>query len=231
MNRLLIVLLFLFVMPVLAQDEELTSIAYGDVIEADGAGGHFSFAGEAGDVVLVVFGTIDYTSSLEEPALQLLNDGVVLTSASGFGTVEIVYKLQATSTYIIDASALEPGAYQLQLVNVQQIEPGAIVKGSLSDEDAIYYAVMSEDGFTLTYELLGGEFRPGVEVSVPGQYGFEAIAGLSGSNLIAGELVIEPVEEGTLYVVSVARSLFNFTTGDPVSDFELTYVDTADRGR
>jgi len=223
--NLLIVLMLLLVAPALAQEEEVTTIAYGDVVEGDGSGGQFSFEGEAGDVVLLIYGTIDYTSSLEEPALELLNDGVVLTSASGFGAVEVVYKLPADSTYIVDATAVEPGAYRLQLFNLPLIELDAVVKGSLSDEDAIYYAVDSEDGLTLTYELLAGDFRPGVEVSVQGQFGLDPIAGLSGSNLLAGELVIEPAEDGTLYVVTVARSLFNFTLGDPVADFELIRVD------
>lgn len=222
---MMLVALVVVVMPVSAQAIKIT---YGETVEgelADAGEASYTFAGAAGDVVVVNFGDFAYEGTLNGASLSIQDsNGTELAASEGFSTTQTYTQLPADGTYTVVATTTDlGGVYTLTLVNAPVLEADAAVEGTLTNEEVNYFSIVTGAPFNLAYARTDGEFHPQVAVKAQGDFGLTDIAVLYGSQLNAGSMDVEPVEE-TVYLVIVEQALFDFTFSTVSASYSLTFT-------
>lgn len=244
MKRLLLAVLLLsvlvFGLPVAAQDggNVPTFIEYGAIVEGEITNQEFeveySFAGTAGDVIIVEMARVE-GSDLENPALLILNaDFEVLTSREGYDSVAVIYELPADGQYFLLASRSDgragtsTGAYELTLLSPPELLAGQPLEASTSRESNEFFVIRTTENFSLRYTHNDGVFAPRINVAiVHAESGsMEVIAAMEGSKLGSGQLNIDTTDlDAAMYIVYTSHSsLYEYYEGEALADFTLEFV-------
>ncbi len=185
----------------------------------------YTFTGKEGDVVVILFGDLNYEGELSGAKVALQDaSGSELLLTEGFSNVTLIFEVPSAGDYTIVGTAETPGLWTLSLLQPPVLESGSKLDDSVTSEETDYYVIKNDQPFTLTYSRTGGDYNPEVNVQIMSEFGFglTPVASLTGTQMTGGVLEVEPGETG-LYLVTVQRALFDFSFDSTSADYTLTF--------
>lgn len=210
------------------------AIAYGDTVQGEISNTAFEveykFEGTEGDLIVAIMADVDgVLGDFEAPGIILLGpDNAIITSVEESFTNQAILpaKLPSTGSYTLIATreggraGESVGSYNLTLIQPTLIE--GTVEGSVSSEGVAFYALETDQSFTLDYQKTGGEFNPRVQVSVIGEDGrLDEIGSLEGARVDSGSIGIAAGLEVS-YFITLDEALFDFNFDEVTANFTLT---------
>jgi len=202
-------------------DEVGTIVEYGEIAEGNGDTMTVRFLGNGGDVVVISLGPTDFESSFSTETLAVSFEDDVLIEKEGITDSVIALQLPSTGEYKVVGQGSVGGAWQMEIINPDVLEASGSVSGTVSNEDTAYYAILTEDEFTLAYTLDRAGFVPELAVNIDSDFNLDPIGMLSGSQLVSGTMTINPVNQ-TLFILTVQRATLDFVFGDVTADYTIS---------
>lgn len=212
-------------------------IEYGLVIEAELSNETFAipytFAGSAGDVIVVLMNDAEPLGPMREPAIILRDpqDNELGTMEGSVGSLTFAAQLPFDGTYTLiatrtgEASGSSSGPFVLQLIQPTTLAVDETITAEASSETSLFYLVEASGPFSLVYEKLSGEFSPEVTVNmIDDEFRLDDVAVLGGRYMSGGVLGLDPdlSREVEPFVVVVEEALFDFNFHTVTAAFELT---------
>jgi len=226
---------------IVVSTQEAIPLLYGDFVTGEITDSapevHYTFFGEAGDVIAAEMLSVDRSlqNSLSEPVLKLLDpSGELLVNTTLAVPVDdtlLVAELPVDGEYTLIASRdvfvpeLATGGYTLELMLVLEITESTPVENTITNDDYGHYYVVRTDGtWSLEYERLDGAYAPQITVNIlnPERGGLEMIGGISGSRIT--QAVIGDFEPDETYVIIVRESHFDFQFGEQDALYSLNLI-------
>lgn len=227
----LFVLVFIMLVAVLpsVSAQETPTIGYGETVNGTTTDPteevRYSFTGKEGDVVVILFGDLNYEGDLSGAKVSLQDaSGSEILLTEGFSNVTLIFEVPAAGDYSIVGTAETPGLWSLSLLQPSVLESGSKLDESVTSEETDYYVIKNDQPFTLTYSRTGGDYNPEINIQIMSEfgYGLTPVASLTGTQMTGGVLEVEP-GDNNLYLVTVQRALFDFSFDATSADYTLTF--------
>ncbi len=242
MKRLLVVITLLLsvlvlALPVGAQDAS-TAIGYGQTVEGEITAETFevayTFAGKAGDVIVIYMVPTEDFSSLYDPTLVLKDatGNILAQPDSHYSYALIAAVLPADGDYAAVAtrrdgsSGSSTGKFALTVIQPETIVPGTPAQGTVTDALPAFYTFASKAPFVLTYERPSGTFYPEMVVSVISEGDLGNIGFIGGLYLKQSTLGISLPDDSRIdgpFIVAVQKASWDYYAQDVSADFSITF--------
>lgn len=219
--------------PVTIQAQDSGRIAYGETVQGELSNQEFeipyTFSGKAGDVIVIEMGEVDRSSDLNYPAVILLDsDGAVVGAAEGLGgSVTFAGELPAEGAYTILATRRDgrsgdsAGVFYLTLLSPPILALSTPVDATARSAEVSYITIRADGDFALEYVRGVGEFHPEITVNTIEDNELRAVATLGGKYLESGIVRLRPPAGETIFVLRVARQLFDIILNETTTEYNL----------
>lgn len=235
-THLFVVLVILLSMPFYAMSQEL-ELNYGDIVTGEITDTEYeieySFTGNEGDVIVIEMKAVNSLGGLTSPELILLGvNGRVYADTSrafNFSSTTLAAQLPDDGQYTIIATRRNGragdsvGAFTLELLLPEALEPDSPFEGMASSEGRTqYYLVETDQTFSVLYQRISGNLFPVIEVNALDAQsgGLESVAAVSGNQLtlaLLGEFLSR-----SPYIVTVGEAPLDFNFREVTVNFTLT---------
>lgn len=238
MKRLVVTLSFLVLLimatEAVAQDDGSNTIEYGQTVVGEITNREFeieyTFAGAAGDVVVIEMHQVDVLGDLNRPVIMVLDpDYNPLWDTGSYGSAILAAVLPYDGEYVILATRSNGragdsvGEYTLTVSNLPVLEPEVPVEGEVSSKGVVYYAVDATAGpFTINYVKTSGDFFPEVLVNDISEGELDDIASMSGA-VVSGTMTIDPAyASNDVLVILLHEALWDWNYDEVKAAYTLT---------
>ena len=220
--------LVLLALPVTAQETLTYDEPVLGELTADVGAVEYTFTGNAGDVVFIIYQPVDILADLDRPKLLLTAPGgVEMIAIDSWGQTEAAAWLPEDGEYSVVATREEEesvGEFSLAVHLVPEIAPGKAYTTVMNNDEIRFFYTEGGQPFMLNYTKMDGDFSPALSVNViredfdPGS--LDAMALIEGEQVERGMVAVSG--QSDLYIIVLAEALFDFNFDTVSVEFVLT---------